>query len=579
MPINTIYDYFSQQGKALPNNTSGRFSDDVFSKAAGAAGIDIRNYAGTAEQNNAIVANLNKNSTPTTQPTTQPPQTQKNTVSVTKYKDNPDGTTTNYLSDGTTSVVRYTKNPDGSLTPTEVGTEPTMAKIYNLNKAGFVNQDTQDAYNSQGNYYKGLANTNIDENAIRNNVLNEFQAEIDAQNSIFADKLAQAKVTGAGRIGQTTAINARRGLIGSDFGGAIKDNVTTENDKILQSIQNEKNAKLQEILSKARSTASDEIAAKRAAKEKGLDSYLTHLQGRDKRKQDNATTAATSIVAQGFSVDEIGDDMLKELATGYGVSIDDIKAQYAPAKAAYDQAQAEAKLKTKKTEADISKINADIAKGKYIQIGDGTQLYNIETGETIENTKDFSPNSGSGGSGNNTLTDNERALLTTFQNSPIVKNYNDVISQKLATDNIISNGVGGPADLAIVYSFMKGLDPNSVVRETEFATAAKSGNLFKGIYAKFNGYLKEEGGFLPENVRAQFQNLVNQKLGAQKRQYDNYAKNFKGIAVRQGLNPDNVVVDFSGALPTDGEVADDEEAQLKAQGYTDEQIQALKEAK
>lgn len=48
------------------------------------------------------------------------PGTQPATVK--SYRDNPDGTTTNTLSDGTTSTVRYTKNADGSLSPVEVDT-------------------------------------------------------------------------------------------------------------------------------------------------------------------------------------------------------------------------------------------------------------------------------------------------------------------------------------------------------------------------------------------------------------------------------------------------------------------------
>ncbi len=48
-----------------------------------------------------------------------PTATQK-TVSIVNTKDNGDGTTTNFLSDGSKSTVRYSKNPDGSLTPTEV---------------------------------------------------------------------------------------------------------------------------------------------------------------------------------------------------------------------------------------------------------------------------------------------------------------------------------------------------------------------------------------------------------------------------------------------------------------------------
>lgn len=46
-------------------------------------------------------------------------------VSVVSYKDNPDWTTTNYLSDWTTSTVKYTVNPDWSYTPTEVSWQPT----------------------------------------------------------------------------------------------------------------------------------------------------------------------------------------------------------------------------------------------------------------------------------------------------------------------------------------------------------------------------------------------------------------------------------------------------------------------
>jgi hypothetical protein len=68
---------------------------------------------------------------------------------------------------------------------------------------------------------------------------------------------------------------------------------------------------------------------------------------------------------------------------------------------------------------------------------------------------------------------------------------------------------------------MKGLDPTSVVRESEYATAAKSGNIFAGWAAKFNGYLKPEGGFLPENVRQEFMALLRKKLAASQQQVNN----------------------------------------------------------
>lgn len=144
----------------------------------------------------------------------------------------------------------------------------------------------------------------------------------------------------------------------------------------------------------------------------------------------------------------------------------------------------------------------------------------------------------------NVQTDNERALMTQFRGEQIVKDYNLVLTQKSAIDNYIKNGVGGPADLAMIFTFMKSLDPSSVVRETEYDTASKSGNIFQGVWAKFNGYFKAEGGILPDNVRKEFQNLVKQKFKGQEKLYENVAKEYTGIATRQGLNPKNVVIDY-----------------------------------
>lgn len=55
-------------------------------------------------------------------------------VTVLSYKDNPDGTTTNFLSDGSTSTVTYTKSPNNTLIPTEVtpSTETDPNKVKSL---------------------------------------------------------------------------------------------------------------------------------------------------------------------------------------------------------------------------------------------------------------------------------------------------------------------------------------------------------------------------------------------------------------------------------------------------------------
>ena len=68
---------------------------------------------------------------------------------------------------------------------------------------------------------------------------------------------------------------------------------------------------------------------------------------------------------------------------------------------------------------------------------------------------------------------------------------------------------------------MKALDPTSVVRESEYAAASTSGNIFRGWAAKFNGYLKSEGGFLPDEVKNSFMDIVNVKFDAINQQYNN----------------------------------------------------------
>ncbi len=162
------------------------------------------------------------------------------------------------------------------------------------------------------------------------------------------------------------------------------------------------------------------------------------------------------------------------------------------------------------------------------------------------------------GGSSNQMTDNERAAQALFQGDPIVKNYNTVVNQKNTIDSIIKNGVGGPADVASIFTFMKALDPASVVRESEYDKAAASGNLFQGIWTRFNGYFKDKGGILPQNVQQEFQNLINQKLTAQGGSYKNYADQTREIARRQGMNPDNVVINFTrGVLsPSLGQIVD-----------------------
>ena len=166
------------------------------------------------------------------------------------------------------------------------------------------------------------------------------------------------------------------------------------------------------------------------------------------------------------------------------------------------------------------------------------------------------------GSGNsNQMTDNERALMGQFRGESIVKSYNEILAKTQTIQKIVNNGLpNGPSDLAVVFAFMKSLDPNSVVRESEYATAANSGSPFYSIAVKMKGYA-DKGQFLPDAVKQEFSKIAGIQLEIATNQYDNVAQEYRDIATRQNLNPDNVVIKYSNAANDPKLPKDKKEAQ------------------
>lgn len=193
---------------------------------------------------------------------------------------------------------------------------------------------------------------------------------------------------------------------------------------------------------------------------------------------------------------------------------------------------------------ELTKNALEAAQPNLMEVSAGATLYDPYTGKSVY-TAPVSAQPGN----DNMMTDNERALFAQFRGEPIVKDYNTILQKKLSVEGILQSGVGGPQDLAIVFEFMKALDPTSVVREQEYENAAKSGNIFMGALAKYNGYLKESGGFLPESVRKEFLNIVNSKFQVQTKLYENTAKEYRRIAEAQGLDPNNVILNYQNAAP------------------------------
>jgi hypothetical protein len=166
---------------------------------------------------------------------------------------------------------------------------------------------------------------------------------------------------------------------------------------------------------------------------------------------------------------------------------------------------------------------------------------------------------GTGGTANPRTDTRIDRIVNSFNSHPIVKEYNEVQSQHGILQQIVGGQWSGPGDMAAVFAFMKALDPNSVVRETEYANAAASGNIFMGWAARFNGAVSPNGGFLSDRVRQDFLRTINSRLSVKTKQYDNLRRQLveRVDRIKAGApeTGDEAIVDYStgGDAPLSGQ--------------------------
>lgn len=109
-----------------------------------------------------------------------------------------------------------------------------------------------------------------------------------------------------------------------------------------------------------------------------------------------------------------------------------------------------------------------------------------------------------------------------------------------------SQDTTGASDIAMVYSFMKMLDPTSVVREGEFATAENAGGVDSKITTLYNKLLSGER--LSPQVRGEFIQQSKRQMAQQWQSYDALRKQWEGIVGQYNLDPNRVLPDVSYGL-------------------------------
>jgi hypothetical protein len=101
-------------------------------------------------------------------------------------------------------------------------------------------------------------------------------------------------------------------------------------------------------------------------------------------------------------------------------------------------------------------------------------------------------------------------------------------------------------DLAMIFNYMKMLDPGSVVRESEFATAATAKPLLERLGISFDAVSAVwEGKKLTPEQRNDFLSRAQKLYSVQSDQYSKTADQYRELAKRYNLDPSNIVLDFT----------------------------------
>ena len=97
-------------------------------------------------------------------------------------------------------------------------------------------------------------------------------------------------------------------------------------------------------------------------------------------------------------------------------------------------------------------------------------------------------------------------------------------------------------DLALIFNFMKMLDPGSVVREGEFATAQNAAGVPDRIVNVYNRLLSGER--LGDKQRGDFVSQAQGLFSRAESQYASTQRQYDELVRRKGMDPRNVILDY-----------------------------------
>ena len=446
---------------------------------------------------------------------------------------NPSITDPNKIYAGRSLSLGASAAPAPAPTPTPAAKQ-TIAQVAKVTLPTFV----EDPGRTQvGKDLKAQATQQANDEAIRAATRSRIQGQIDAINAAVADQIANFRGTTAkNRQGQSYALAAAGGRIGSATGESEFQTTENYNNQEEQTYRSEANLKISALYGQANRDADAEIKTRREAIQQGIDKYFEFLDNQGTRKREQVSAFVKNMLALGVDPTSLSDDDFEKLQDQYGFSKEQLSTLYNDAKAEKDQAA----LTAEKAKVDLDKAKND---ANQFDLGEGQAryVYDPVTGKATiiaSKAKTYAPTSGSGSTSNP------------------------------AVDSWVSQINAGKATIANVPANLK----NAVITALNSSTPEDSGYQINNLKSALNNVQKLKGAAGPS--------AINRTLGdtfignSSFRQLEAYVDTVKTNLLTLVTDP-NIKKFFGPQMSNrDVELMTSTASSLDAQRLSSDQIQA-----
>lgn len=262
---------------------------------------------------------------------------------------------------GTNTVATNPVTTTPITTPTTVAPAAVPGSTQDaIVKAGLYNdyltpQERQALSDIQA-YQTSVATQVLDPNAEFQNSLKNYQQQIDSINSMYSDRINQARIQGQGRIESRQFAQGRSGQIGSGVGEAGVNAVQNANTQVENSIRSEQANAIADVYSKVRAGDETSLAAKTLAKQQGADALVKHLSEKPGKIKEATASAVAELLSRGVDIANMTPEKITSFTSGLGVSKEQLMSEFKAQGKILETAKKEKDLNQRKLTAEVKNL-------------------------------------------------------------------------------------------------------------------------------------------------------------------------------------------------------------------------------